>query len=273
VNRVSVPMVVTRTDGTVIVTDSQTEGKYAKFFDLLGIPFLDQTQFESTVLMSNGHRYKVDYKIYHHNPTMEAYVEVKPFRPTDVEIAKAGELHRQTGIKVFIVWGTTFVSGVGLDRDKWNSDGTMKRNPEYLNGVTGALVSTADDGTMSYEEGYYFMANDRADGGMWEEVENEEEEVRETYSNARLESLLERGRRTITREKRVALSMRPIFRTHTRIITKTGRRFRPVDSLRPYLYRYKPFAQATVSGSPGPGDAHSDIMQHAYKTIRTDVAR
>lgn len=269
VERVGQPTVVTTRDGTTLVTNSALEGRVVRFLDALNIPFVDETKMEA-VLLPNGSKYDVDFLIYPGDPHYEAYVEVKPYRPTDVEIMKAGELHRHTGVDVYIMWGTNFVPGLGLERDKWTACGEMTRDAKYETGIRAAKVFTNEDGDIDYEDGYYFMANDKAGGFEWEEEEeepNNEPKKNNVYKNERLQRYLESGGRRLGIRKRTMFRMRPTVRASSRVVTTSGRRFRPVDTFKPHLYKFKPFATSKPSTHmvPGPGDWNSEIMQRAYK--------
>ena len=237
--------------------------------DALRIPFVDETKL-TPILLSDGRKYPVDYLIYPGDPVLEAYLEVKPFRPTDVEISKAGDLHRATGIVVFILWGEHFVPGLGLHSDKWTEGGQMV-GTGYQSGLRAAKIFTNSDGDLDYEDGYYFMANDRAGGEEWEEVtETASPRAPNVYRNRALERYLERGGRYVGPNKRRRFEMRPTVREASRVVTTSGRRFRAVDVFKPYLYRFRPFATNKPSSHvvPGPSDWNSDIMQRAYKAAR-----
>lgn len=271
VERVGNPTVVSTKQGGTIVTNSALEGRVVRFFEALNIPFLDETRLKS-VQLSNGSWYKVDFLIYPSDPEREAFIEVKPYRPTDVEIMKAGELHRQSGIDVYIMWGTNFVPGLGLEQDKWMPSGGMAHNAKYESGIRAARVFTNDDGDLDYEDGYYFMANHKAGGNEWEEDLDtpDEQEIVHVYKNPRLERYLEAGGRRIGPRKRAMFRMRATACTKSRVVTTSGRRFRPVDTFKPNLFKFKPFmtSKPSTHRMPGPGDWFSSIMQDAYRAAR-----
>lgn len=276
VERIGVPTVVTTSEGTTVVTNSVQEGRFVRLFDALGIPFVDENKM-TPIRLPNGSLYPVDYMIYPDDPDYQAYVEVKPFRPTDVEIMKAGELHRTTGIDVYIVWGEQFVPGLGVESDKWSSRGDMVRDAKYTSGIRGAKIFTNDEGDIDYEDGYYFMANDKAGGNEWVEecaaVEREGTTATTSvhvYRNKALARYLECGGRVITKKRRERFEMRPTIRSSSRVVTTSGRRFRPVDTFKAHLYRFKPFAinKPSTHIIPGPGDWNSERIQMAFRKAR-----
>lgn len=271
VQRIGQPTVVTTSEGTTVVTNSAQEGRFIRLFDALGIPFIDENRM-TPIRLPNGTKYPVDYMIYPEDPEHQAYVEVKPFRPTDVEIMKAGELHRSTGVDVYIVWGEHFVPGLGVDADKWTPRGEMARDAKYISGIRGARIFTNAGGEIDYEDGYYFMANDKAGGNVWEEEETGGSAPAPTdlYRNRALARYLERGGRTINKRRRARFEMRPTVRAASRVVTTSGRRFRPVDTFKAHLYRFRPFALHKPSSHlvPGPGDWNSDRIQAAFRAAR-----
>lgn len=271
VERVGQPTVVTTSDGTTHVTNSFQESRFVRLFDALEIPFVDEHHM-SPILLSNGSKYLVDYLIYPGDPDLQAFVEVKPFQPTDAEIMKAGELHRATGIDVFLVWGTHFVAGLGLERDKWTTSGTMNPQVKYASGIRGARISTDLRGEIEYEDGYYFMANDLAGGAEWTE-EASDGVGGDPYHNKALARFLEGGGRRLSQKKRTRFAMRSSIHSRTRVVTTSGRRFRPVDKFKPHLHRFRPFAmhQSSTHTRPGPGDWNSERMQTAFAAARKDV--
>lgn len=273
VERIGIPTVVTTSDGNTVVTNSVQEGRFVRLFDALGIPFVDENKM-TPIRLPNGTLYPVDYMIYPDDPDYQAYVEVKPFRPTDVEIMKAGELHRTTGIDVYIVWGEHFVPGLGVDSDKWSPRGEMVRDAKYASGIRGAKIFTNEDGEIDYEDGYYFMANDKAGGNEWVEEETSTETASvpsvQFYRNRALARYLECGGSVITKKRRERFHMRPTIRSSSRVVTTSGRRFRPVDTFKAHLYRFKPFAINKPSSHivPGPGDWNSERIQMAFRKAR-----
>ena len=271
VEHIGVPTVVTTSGGNTVVTNSVQEGRFVRLFDALGIPFVDENRM-TPIRLPNGSLYPVDYMIYPDDPDYQAYVEVKPFRPTDVEIMKAGELHRTTGIDVYIVWGEQFVPGLGVESDKWSPTGDMVRDAKYTSGIRGAKIFTNEKGEIDYEDGYYFMANDKAGGNEWIEdtQEAQKSSITHVYRNKALSKFLERGGRVITKKRRERFAMRPTIRSSSRLVTTSGRRFRPVDVFKAHLYRFKPFAINRPSSHiiPGPGDWNSERIQMAFRKAR-----
>lgn len=269
VDRVGIPMVVGNT-----VTNSQHEGRFQVFLQSLGIPYMDEHQLPVYTL-STGGKYAIDYKIYPNDPHREAFVELKQTRPTHTEIMKAGELHRMTGIPVFLVWGDTFTPGLGVDADKWDPSGRSMKRGDYNDGIRASRVFTNEDGEIDYAGEFYFMANDKAKGETWERVMEEEDESSvDLYTNKGLSNLIHRknknGRVTIGTVRRMTMFPRPTITKRTRVVTLDGARYRPTDTFKPYLFRYNPFRvhKPSTYADPGPSDWNSDIMKHAYQSAR-----
>ena len=277
--RIGHPTVVTISDGTTMVTNSTHEARVAALFDALHIPFVDETKL-SPVLLPDGSSYQIDYKIYPMDVEREAYVELKPFFPTVTEIHKAAEVHRVTGVTVYIMWGNTMRSGIGLESDKWKKvDGRRTMCSEYNEGLRAAKIYTTDSGEISFEEGYHLMANDKVGGTEWEEVERTTDKDIEVYANKLLASKLDRRYKNgkplhICKKQRVSLGMRSVLRNTTRVEAASGRVFRPTDTFKPHFFRYKPFEYNVPSTHeyPGYADWNSKTMLDAYSVAQTSVA-
>jgi hypothetical protein len=79
---------------------SRLEARWAVLFKELGIIYRYET--EGYDLGAAG-RYLPDFWL----PDSETFVEIKPQKPTTKELNKAGELHRQSGNDVVILYGDT----------------------------------------------------------------------------------------------------------------------------------------------------------------------
>lgn len=77
--------------------ESRIEARHAVFMDSLGVPWKYEPQgFE----FQDGTRYLPDFEL----PSMRAYLEVKPTRPTIEETHKACTLAVETLCRVFVSW-------------------------------------------------------------------------------------------------------------------------------------------------------------------------
>lgn len=264
VERIGMPTVV---DGTV--TNSLHEARFIAFLKSLSIPFLDETRLKPIVL-SDGRGYAVDFMIYPDDPERQAYIELKRGRPMHDEIMKVGELHRETGVNVYLVWGDKWVAGLGVQNDKWDAQTGRMRTGDYENGIRAARVYTNDDGQVAWEGDYYFMANDRAGGLKWEKEDGTDDTTHQTtvLHDRVLMRRLARGLKTPG--PRSAIHKRPIVRATTRVASSDGQRYRPVDVFQPHLFRYAPFAVDTPSShlQAGANDWNSSRMRAAYKAAR-----
>lgn len=158
----------------------------------------------------------------------------------------------------------------------------MMRDASYDDGIRAARVHTTARGKLAYDDGYYFMANDRVEGRTWTEVANVGSApltrrsveallpVEDLYRHRALEQLLARGRTTLSKRRQRGLALRPTLRASSRVVTSDGKCFRPVDVFRPHLFRYRPFHahRPSTHRRPGASDWNSARMRHAYAVAR-----
>lgn len=235
---------------------SRQEVRVAVLLEALGIPFLYENDIDMKVYTPEGTGYEVDFQIYPADKDRVAYLEVKPYKPHRGEIVKAMCLFQRTHVPVFIVWGQHFVQGIGMATDK---DLGRDVCPRYTQGIQAMKVYRGGDGRVTYEEGYYFMANDRAEGAVWEEVTGSEAETTSSsdvlpIAHDEVVSYLDRGVLTFGKKKRQRLGLTTrLIRKSTRLVSPyTKKCYRPADGSRAYLYR-DALEEARV-GTGGIGD-------------------
>ena len=253
--------------GSPVIVDqtvfrSNQEGRVAVLLRAFQIPFLDESSIEEVSDM-DGHKYRIDFMIYPDTPNLAAYLEVKPFRPIREEILKAVAVFRATNIPVFIVWGKHFVQGLGMWSDKHSATG-FKDVRKYEDGIRAMKVHSVD-GKVTCDEGYYFMTNNSAVGGVWEETEVAENTAPLPFDHKRLVHMLDLGKRRFNAARRDQLQMTGRIRKSTRIRSAaTGKTYKPVDGFKAYLY--KDILEPSVDPSmPGPSDCFSPETRAAFK--------
>tara|TARA_B110001452_G_C15226652_1_gene425116 strand:+ start:83 stop:1435 length:1353 start_codon:yes stop_codon:yes gene_type:complete len=244
---------------------SHQEMRVAVLLEGLDIPFLYENAIDRKVYTCEGAGYEVDFMIYPADRDRVAYLEVKPYKPHRGEIAKAVALFRRTDIPVFVVWGSHFVQGVGVSTDK---DISLGMTPRYTDGIQAMKIHRGPGGNVTYEEGYYFMASDRADGGLWEEDKGPRPNKSDVLPivHDEIVQFLDRGVFEFgeRRKERLGLTSRLIRKTTRLVSPWTKKCYRPARGFRAYLFKDSVEGEGDM-WEAGPNDAFSRETRSAFE--------